>query len=69
MKDFRGLKIWSRAHNLTLEVYKAAAKFPHEEMFGLTSQMRPCSASIGANIVEVCGKRGDSEFQRFLQIA
>lgn len=38
-------------------------------MFGLTSQMRRCSASIGANIAEGCGKKGDGEFQRFLQIA
>lgn len=38
-------------------------------MFGLTSQIRRCPASIGANIAEGCGKRGDGEFQRFLQIA
>jgi four helix bundle protein len=31
--------------------------------------MRRCSASIGANIAEACGKRGNNEFQRFLQIA
>ncbi len=36
---------------------------------GLTSQIRRCSASIGANIAEACGKRGNNEFQRYLQIA
>lgn len=69
MKDFRDLKVWARAHDLTLEVYKTSARFPRQEMFGLTSQMRRCSASIGANVAEGCGRRGDGEFQRFLQIA
>jgi four helix bundle protein len=69
MKDFRDLKVWERAHLLTLSVYKRTAIFPSDERFGLTSQMRRCSASIGANIAEGCGKRGNGEFQRFLQIA
>jgi len=69
VKDFRDLKVWEKAHRLTLDVYKATACFPREELYGLTSQMRRCSASIGANIAEGCGKRGNNEFQRFLQIA
>src|SRR5580700_3617062 len=69
MKDFRDLKVWDKAHQLTLDVYKATSKFPREELYGLTSQMRRCSASIGANIAEGCGKRGNNEFHRFLQIA
>ena len=69
MKDFRDLKIWERAHHLTLRVYKVSAHFPRDELFGLISQMRRCSASIGANIAEGCGKCGNNEFKRFLQIA
>jgi 23S rRNA-intervening sequence protein len=69
MKDFRDLKVWDRAHRPTLRVYKVSAHFPREELFGLISQMRRCSASIGANIAEGCGKRGNNEFQHFLQIA
>jgi len=69
MKDFRDLKVWERAHCLTLDVYTATGRFPREELYGLTSQMRRCSASIGANIAEGCGKRGNNEFQRFLQFA
>jgi four helix bundle protein len=69
MKDFRNLKVWEKAHWLTLAVYKTTGGFPRQELFGLTSQMRRCSASIGANIAEGCGKRGNNEFQRFLQIA
>lgn|ERR1035438_7310821 len=69
MKDFRDSKVWERALLLTLSVYKVTATFPRDEHFGLTSQVRRCSASIGANIAEGCGKRGNGEFQRFLQIA
>ena len=69
MKDFRGLKVWEKAHRLTLEVYKVTRRFPREELFGLTSQMRRCSTSIAANLAEGCGKRGNNEFQRYLQIA
>src|SRR6266571_7645428 len=69
MKDFRNLNVWERAHELTLELYRMTGRFPREELFGLTSQIRRCSASIGANIAEGCGKRGNNEFQRFLQIA
>jgi four helix bundle protein len=69
MKDFRDLKVWEKAHQLTLAIYRLTATFPREERFGLISQVRRCSASIGANIVEGCGKRGNAEFHRFLQIA
>jgi four helix bundle protein len=69
MKDYRDLKVWERAHAVTLEIYRVTMRFPREELYGLTSRMRRCSASIGANIAEGCGKRSNAEFQRFLQIA
>ena len=69
MKDFKELKVWEKAHVLTLEVYQHTRTFPKEEMYGLTSQLRRAAASIGANIVEGCGRRSDGEFTRFLQIA
>src|SRR5277367_1600417 len=69
MKDFRDLIVWEKSHRLTLEIYGLTAKFPRFELYGLTSQIRRCSASVGANIAEGCGKRGNNEFQRYLQIA
>lgn len=69
MKDFRRLKVWEKVHILTLDIYKVTARFPKEEMYGLTSQMRRCSASMGANIAEGCGKQGNNELHRFLYIA
>lgn len=69
MRDFRSLKVWNKAYQLTLEVYKATQRFPKEELYGLTSQTRRCAASIAANIAEGCGRDGRAELGRFLQIA
>jgi four helix bundle protein len=69
MKNFRDLIVWQRAHQLTLAGYRNTARFPREQIYGLTSQIRRCSAPIAANIAEGCGKRGNNEFQRFLHIA
>ncbi|CAG0926399.1 hypothetical protein TFLX_00054 [Thermoflexales bacterium] len=69
MKDFRELKIWEKAHHLTLAIYHTTAAFPSEERYGLTSQMRRSAASIPTNIAEGCGRGSDDDFRRFLQIA
>jgi four helix bundle protein len=69
MRDFRDLKVWEKAHQLTLAVYKATLLFPKEELYGLTSQIRRASMSIPANIAEGCGRSGEAELARFLQIA
>jgi four helix bundle protein len=69
MEDFKGLKVWTKAHELTLEIYQRTRSFPKDEIYGLTSQLRRAAASIGANIAEGCGRRSDAEMKRFLQIA
>ena len=69
MQDFRKLKVWEKAHVLTLDVYQASKSFPRDEIYGLTSQMRRASVSIGANIAEGSCRRGDVDFARFLQMA
>jgi len=69
MKDFRSLKVWEKSHQLALEVYRSTVNFPKEEMFGLTNQVRRASSSIPANIAEGCGRGGEADFARFLQIA
>jgi four helix bundle protein len=69
MKDFKDLKVWHKAHELTLDIYRVTEKFPKREIYALTSQIRRSAASIGANIVEGCGRRSDREFKRFVQIA
>ena len=69
VKDFHELKVWQKAHHLTLAVYQITATFPREELYGLTSQLRRSSASIPANLAEGCGRNGDAEFARFCSIA
>jgi four helix bundle protein len=69
MKDFRQLKVWERAHELALAVYKSTSNFPREELYGLTSQIRRSSMSIPTNIAEGCGRGSDADFAHFLQIA
>src|SRR5271170_7484957 len=69
MRNYRDLKVWERAHTLTLAVYKSTQGFPAEERFGLTSQMRRSCSSIPANLAEGCGRRSDGEMSRFTQIA
>ena len=69
MRDFRKLKLWDKAHSLTLHIYRASKGFPRDELFGLTSQMRRAAASVCANVAEGCGRRGGAEFARFLDIA
>ncbi|HEX8567017.1 MAG TPA: four helix bundle protein [Pyrinomonadaceae bacterium] len=69
MRDFRQVKVWEKSHRLTVQVYLVTRKFPKEELFGLTSQIRRSCASIPANIAEGCGRGGNKEYAHFLQIA
>ena len=52
MKDFKELKVWRKAYDLTLSIYAVTRGFPKEELCGLTSQLRRSAASVGANIAE-----------------
>jgi len=69
MKDFKKLKVWEKSHHLALKVYGVTRKFPREELYGLTSQMRRSSVSIPTNIAEGCGRNRDTELNRFFEIA
>ena len=68
-KYHKELKVWGKAHNLTLAVYRATLSFPHHELYSLTRQMRRSSASVPSNIAEGCGRDGETELARFMQIA
>ena len=58
-----------KSHDLALNIYKVTKTFPKEEIYGLTAQIRRACASIPANIAEGCGRGGEAELARFLQIA
>lgn len=67
--NFRELKVFQKAHEFVLEVYRLTARFPREEMFGLTSQLRNAAVSIPANIAEGFVKRGVPDKLRFYNIS
>lgn len=69
MRDFHQLQIWQRSHKLTLEVYKLTSRFPKEEVYGLTSQIRRAMYSVPTNICEGCGRKSAADFARFLQVS
>jgi len=69
VQDFRELKVWQKAHELTLSVYEVTRSFPRDEQFGLTSQIRRSCSSIAANLAEECGRNGDAEFAPCCSIA
>jgi four helix bundle protein len=68
MQDFRKLRVYQHAHELTQAVYSTTAQLPPAERFGLMSQMRRASVSIVSNIAEGAG-RGGADFSRFLRMA
>ena len=69
MRDFRLLTVWEKAHQLTLDVYRATCAFPREEQFGLTNQLRRAASAIPANIAEGCGKDTEADLARYMQIS
>jgi four helix bundle protein len=69
VQDFRDLKVWQKAHELTLAVYRVTAGFPREELYGIVSQLRRAAASVPANLAEGRCRRTDRDFGRFVGIA
>ena len=69
MQDFTKLRVWQKAHDLALEVYRFTKAFPKNEQYELTRQMRRSATSISTNIAEGCGRNSRGDFRRFLTIA
>jgi len=63
---FKDLEVWKAAMELAVHVYRLTARFPKEERYGLTSQMRRASVSIPSNIAEGKGRSSDKELIQFL---
>jgi four helix bundle protein len=69
LKDFHDMQVWKKGHDLTVKIYHATVSFPKQEQYGLVSQIRRAAASIPTNIAEGCGRGGNIELKRFMQIA
>lgn len=64
--DHEKLIVWQKSMKLVTEIYQVSRKFPKEEMYGLTSQMRRSAVSVPSNIAEGKGRHTNPEFCQFL---
>src|SRR5262245_22636396 len=69
MHNLKELKIWLKAIDLAVAVYKATETFPKQEQYGLTLQIRRAVVSIASNIAEGAGRNSNKEFAHFLGIS
>ena len=69
MASYRSLVAWQVAHELALDVSRTVRKFPKEERFELTSQLRRAALSAPANLAEGRGTFGARGFLRYVRIA
>lgn len=68
-QDAEDLKVWQRAIDLTVCIYRLTQKFPKEETYGLISQLRWASVSVASNIAEGRGRLNTGEFRQFPGVA
>ena len=66
---YKELTVWKKSMELVKEVYMLTKKLPKEETYGLSDQMRRAAVSIPSNIAEGNGRKNDTEYARFLNIA
>jgi four helix bundle protein len=69
LKNYTELRVWQKAYQLCLEIYKITKDFPREERYGLTAQIRRAAVSIPSNIAEGYGRRTLGEYIQSLYIA
>ena len=68
-RSFRDLVVWQKGIQLSVLIYQLSKTFPREDLYGLTSQMRPAAVSIPSNIAEGAGRLNTPEYRQFLGIA
>ena len=69
LSNYKELKVWQKAYQLCLEIYKMTRAFPKEEQYNLTSQIRRAAVSIPSNIAEGYGRNTTPNYIRSLHIA
>jgi len=69
IQSYRDLKVWQQAMDVAEVCYHLTRRFPREEIYGLTSQIRRAAASVPANIAEGNGRDTRREYIQFLRVA
>ncbi len=69
LKNYKDLKVWQKSYELCLKIYRITAKFPNEERYGLTSQIRRSFVSIPSNFSEGYGRKTTLNYIRMLYIS
>ena len=69
VQSFRDLIVWQRSMQLTVAIYRLTQNFSHDEMYGLSSQIRRAAVSVPSNIAEGQGRQSTGEFRQFLGIS
>lgn len=69
MRDHTKLRAFELADEVAVLIYRATRRFPKEEIYGLTSQMRRAAILVPSNIIEGCARESQTEYLRFLEIA
>ena len=68
-KPHKNLNVWKQAVELSLLIYQVTEKFPLEERYSITNQMRRATTSIATNVAEGAARNSKREFARFLHMA
>jgi len=69
MQDFRKLRVWNRAQELCVGLYRFSADFPVEERYGITAQLRKAGVSVGSNIAEASQRRSPKDKARIINVS
>ena len=69
MHNYKELRVWEKAVDFAVDVYKSTETLPSDERFGLTSQIRRASISIPNNIADGCGRNSENELNHFFTIS
>ena len=69
MHNYKKLNVWISSISLVKNIYNLTRKFPKEEMFVLTQQLKRAAISIPSNIAEGAGRNSNAQFKNFLQIS
>lgn len=68
-RDFKNIVAWQKADDLAVKIYEVTSRYPKQEVYGLTSQMRRAAVSVPANIAEGAARGHKKEYLQFLYVA